>query len=137
MSSGRPAGRRATRLAQEVVDALAAPLTRPVLSVLVLLAYLLEVAALVAAIGVTQATTGRIVNRLTDAASTELRVVDTGGIQRTWTADRSTGDRLSALEGVSLAVPVRTFTAVSNTVTRLRSNDADGRQARRTLSRGI
>ncbi len=119
------------------MDALAAPLTRPVLSVLVLLAYLLEVAALVAAIGVTQATTGRIVNRLTDAASTELRVVDTGGIQRTWTADRSTGDRLSALEGVSLAVPVRTFTAVSNTVTRLRSNDADGRQARRTLSRGI
>ncbi len=136
ISGGRPVGRRATRLAQEVVDALAAPLTRPVRSVLVLLAYLLGVAALVAAIGVTQATTGRIVNRLTDAASTELKVVDSGGAERTWAVERSTGDRLGALEGVALAVPVRAFTAVSNTVTRLRSTGAAGRAAQEASFQG-
>ncbi|MDR1266216.1 MAG: ATP-binding cassette domain-containing protein, partial [Propionibacteriaceae bacterium] len=122
-------GRRRTRLGQELVDALATPLSRPLHSLLVLLAYALGVAALVAATGLTQTTTAQIVARLTDAASTELRVTDNqdtaadfptaAAALNSWAAARTVADRLEGLTGVAAAAPVRTFTVVGNTVLRL------------------
>ncbi len=123
-------GRRSTRLIQELIDAVHAPLGRPWRSVMVLMAYVLGIAALVGSIGITQATTASVVQRLTDAASSEVRVGDDGAPPQPWTSSdpgaaadwRSQVEAartLAALEGVLSAVPVRSFTAVGNTITRL------------------
>lgn len=134
---GSPEGSMTRRLLLEMADAVLAPLSRPVRALLVLLAYTLGVAALVGAIGVTQATTAKVVARLTDAASTELRVSDkaTDGAQP-WTQDDPTAAvawtssivqarKLDEVEGVATATPVRQFTAVGNRIQRLPSASGD------------
>lgn len=109
-----------SRYCQELSDALIAPLTRPLRSLLVLLAYVLGVAALVGATGVTSGTTGQIVLRLTEAGSNVIRVVDNSPTDDTWTGLDTQAREIAALEGVHHSVPVETFTTVSNTITRLR-----------------
>ncbi|MDR2380172.1 MAG: ATP-binding cassette domain-containing protein [Bifidobacteriaceae bacterium] len=148
-------GSRIRRIAQEVADAALAPLNRPLRTALVGLAYTLGIASLVAAMGITGATSAQIVTRLTSAGSQEIRITDTGAtqpdaalaegqadglgasgastglaqIEAIWSdADRK-ADALGELEGVAAAAPVRTFTAVNNTVTRLRQDSNDGTAA--------
>jgi len=115
-----PSGTRVGRVRQELADALRAPLSRPVRTLLVLLAYVLGIAALVGAMGVASSTTGQIVHRLTEAGSNQIRVVDTSPGSREWSYLDAQAGTLGRLEGVGAAVPVRTFTVVGNTVTRLR-----------------
>lgn len=123
-----------TRLFLELADAVRAPLARPARSALVLLAYVLGVASLVASLGLTQATTQSVVTRLTDAASREMRVIDTADLDQPWTPDDPGGRRawvaslvkarsLAGLEGVTQSFPVRTFTATGNRVTRFGGAD--------------
>jgi macrolide transport system ATP-binding/permease protein len=126
-----PRGRAWVRRALEFGDAIEAPLTRPVRSLLVLLAYVLGTAALIAAIGLTRATTGSVVAQLTKASSMELWVTGKASADQPWTAADPTADRswasagaaaarITRVEGVAAVFPVRTFTIQSNTVTRLR-----------------
>ncbi|MCL2783080.1 MAG: ATP-binding cassette domain-containing protein [Propionibacteriaceae bacterium] len=120
-SMSRLKTRRAVRLRQEIIDAMIAPLSRPLRSGLVWLAYLLGVAALVGAIGLTQSATGQIVNRLTDAASNQMRV-NSHAIDDPFLIDPVSPDAAPAivakLEGVTLAVPVRVFAAQGNVFAR-------------------
>ena len=115
-----PEGSVAARLVQEAGDALVAPLTRPVRFLLVLLAYVLGVAALVGAMGVMSGTTGQIVHRLTEAGSNQIRVTDTSPVDNSWSFLDGQARTLERLEGVHDAVPMKTFTVVSNIITRLR-----------------
>jgi macrolide transport system ATP-binding/permease protein len=110
------------RWGQELADAALATLSRPVRSGLVLLAYLLGVAALVGAVGLAQSATGQIVDRLTDAASNQVMVSTSAPGATDAFLDPTSTDgavaRASALDGVTLAVPVRTYGAQSNPITR-------------------
>ena len=104
----------------EVADALLTPLLRPLRSLLILLAYTLGVASMVASVGVMSGTTAQIVQRLTEAGSNLIRVVDTGQARGSWETLDGEAVTVSGLEGVRASVPVKTFTVVSNTITRLR-----------------
>jgi len=114
-----PSSRRSVVL-QHVGDALHAPLTRMTRSVLVVVAYILGVAALVGALGVMSGTTGQIVKRLTEAGSNRITVTDTSPADDSWAGIDSQARTLASIEGVADAVPLRTFTVVANTITRLR-----------------
>jgi macrolide transport system ATP-binding/permease protein len=112
-------GQTGTRLVQEFVDATAGMLRRPARSGLVLLAYVLGVAALVAAMGVMSSTSGQIVARLTDAGSSRLRVTDMDLTSAAWADSGDQAAQIEGMEGVVTAVPVRTFALLSNTVSRI------------------
>jgi len=118
----RPTGTRGARWAQELATAALAPLGRPLRAGLVLLAYLLGVAALVGAIGLAQSATGQIVARLTDAASSEIRV-SVANQDDPFITDPTLADGAAALAaklpGVALAVPVRTYGTQTNPPSRL------------------
>jgi macrolide transport system ATP-binding/permease protein len=141
-----PEGSRGRRVVQEVADAALAPLNRPLRTALVCLAYTLGIASLVAAMGITGATSAQIVTRLTSAGSQEIRITDKGAVQPDAALAQGRGDvaegesagvsvadvralwddadekaaALAEVEGVATAVPVRTFTPVGNTISRLR-----------------
>jgi len=116
-------GGRWVRWAQEVTTAGLAPLSRPLRSGLVLLAYLLGVAALVGAIGLAQSATGQIVDRLTSAASNQIQVTNSNDQNDPFIIDPTLPDgaavRASKLAGVTLAVPVRTYGGQANPLSRL------------------
>ncbi|MDR2619954.1 MAG: ATP-binding cassette domain-containing protein, partial [Propionibacteriaceae bacterium] len=105
----------------EVFDALKTPLLRPLRSALVLLAYVLGITSLTASLALTQSATGSIVERLTEAASNEIRVTTTES-DSSFLLDPTLSDgavsRLQKLEGVDTVVPVRTFGPQSNGITR-------------------
>jgi len=111
---------RSSATVQRVGDALTAPLDRMARSVLVVIAYILGVAALVGALGVMNGTTGQIVKRLTEAGSNQITVIDTSPIDGSWTVLDSQARTLAPIEGVHDSIPIQTFTVVANTVTRLR-----------------
>ena len=126
-----PSGRPTARYVQEIVDAVLAPMARPGRALLVLCAYLLGVAALVAGMGAAQSTTSQVVTRLTQAGSTQLQVYDSAAHDQPWTPSdpRAAGAwehslagaaRLGGIEGVEAVFPVRTFAASANRVSRLR-----------------
>jgi len=121
--AARPAGTRMVRWGQEIATAALAPLSRPLRSGLVLLAYLLGVAALVGAIGLAQSATGQIVNRLTDAASNQIQVTNPNDQNDPFIIDPTLPDGAAALaaklSGVTLAVPVRTYGPQANPISRL------------------
>jgi ABC-type lipoprotein export system ATPase subunit/ABC-type lipoprotein release transport system permease subunit len=116
-----PAGNVRTAHAMEVLDALKAPLLRPLRSVLVLLAYVLGITSLTASLALTQSATGSIVERLTEAASNEIRVTTTESDDN-FLLDPTLPDgaiaQLKAVDGVATAVPVRTFGPQANGITR-------------------
>ncbi len=70
--------------------------------------------------GVTSATAGNIVAQLTEAGSSEIWVTDGSPADPSWEHSLDQAARLARVEGVDTAVPVRSFTNVSNAVTRLR-----------------
>ncbi|MDR0837311.1 MAG: ATP-binding cassette domain-containing protein [Propionibacteriaceae bacterium] len=115
---------RRTKLWQEVIDAAMTPLARPLRAALVMLAYILGVAALVGAVGLTQSTTAQIVYRLTEAGSNEIRVTTPSTADWGYSLDFANIDAevatISALEGVDTAVAVRTFAPQSNLISRVR-----------------
>jgi macrolide transport system ATP-binding/permease protein len=115
---------RRVKLLQEVMDAVITPLARPLRAALVMLAYVLGVAALVGAVGLTQSTTAQIVNRLTEAGSNEIRVstnaISDWDYSFDYDAIYAEVATISALEGVEVAVPVRTFASNSNLIARTR-----------------
>ncbi len=124
------AGSRARACWQELMDALFAPLLRPWRTLLVFIAYALGAAALTGAIAITQSTTGSVVERLTQAASQEVRVIDTRAEGQPWTMSDPTAKnswatqekvaaQLRTIEGVTDAIQVRRFTPVSNHISRL------------------
>ncbi|MCL2490792.1 MAG: ATP-binding cassette domain-containing protein [Propionibacteriaceae bacterium] len=118
----RPGGVKTVRWSQELAAAVLAPLGRPLRSGLVLLAYLLGIAALVGAIGLTQSATGQIVTRLTDAASNQIQVtVNDPNDPFITDATRPDGAaaRAAKLDGVTLATPVRSYSGQSNPMSRL------------------
>jgi len=82
----------------------------------------LGVTALVGAIGLAQSATGQIVTRLTDSASNQVQVTMTNQ-NDPFLIDPTLPDgavaRTSHLNGVTLAVPVRTYGARSNPLSRL------------------
>jgi len=123
----RPGGTRAVRWAQEVATGALSPLARPLRAGLVLLAYLLGVAALVGAVGLAQSATGQIVARLTDAASSQV-IVQMSGEPGPFLLDPTLPDgaaaRAARLTGVILAVPVRTYGGAANPMSRLPGGDA-------------
>ena len=118
--SDLPMSSRRSAMLQQVGDALQAPLTRMPRSVLVVIAYVLGVAGLVGALGVMNGTTGQIVERLTEAGSNQITVADTSAADDSWGFLDSQARKLAGMEGVGDAVPLRTFTVVANTITRLR-----------------
>ncbi|MCL2782381.1 MAG: ATP-binding cassette domain-containing protein [Propionibacteriaceae bacterium] len=122
-SSLRPAGARLIRWVEEIASAALAPLSRPLRSGLVLLAYVLGVAALVGAIGLAESATGHIVQRLTDAESNQVQVNMPSLYDSPFLLDPTLPDgaaaRASKLPGVTLAVPVRTYGSESNILSRL------------------
>ena len=113
---------RAYLIRQEASDALLAPLSRPVRAGLVLMAYLLGVAALVGATGVMSGATGQIVHRLTEAGSNLIQVIDNSPPDNTWDTLNSQAHTIESLEGARATVPVRTYAVASNTITRLRGS---------------
>jgi macrolide transport system ATP-binding/permease protein len=72
----------------------------------------------------TQSTTQQIVTRLTEAASNEIRVSSTTDVDDPFILDPDSPTAAPALvkqlDGVAVAVPVRTFAAVGNLITRVR-----------------
>jgi|GEM_PF-213983 len=120
--AAHPDGTSPVRWGQELADAALAPLSRPIRWALVLLAYLLGVAALVGAVGLAQSATGQIVQRLTDAASNQVMVSTTNPAAQDDLLDPTLADgavaRAARLPGVTLAVPVRTYGGQSNPVSR-------------------
>ncbi|MDR2929369.1 MAG: ABC transporter permease [Propionibacteriaceae bacterium] len=86
---------------------------------LVMLAYLLGVAALVGSMGVVGSATGQIVARLTSAGSSQMRVVDASRSSSTWDVSSTRAGKISGLEGVVEVAPARTFTTTSNKISRL------------------
>ena len=111
---------RSSAFIQTVGDALSAPVTRLGRTALVVIAYVLGVAALVGAVGVMSGTTGQIVRRLTDAGSNQIRVVDSSPADDSWALLDTQARALERVEGVHDSIPLRTFTVVSNTITRVR-----------------
>jgi macrolide transport system ATP-binding/permease protein len=118
----RPVGKRRIRYFQEVADALFAPMARPVRSAFVVMAYVLGVTALIGAVGLTQSTTGQIVDRLTAAGSNEIRVSMDSQTPEAVFFDsldqRGAAQRLSKLTGVDVAVPFVRYVPDQNTVAR-------------------
>lgn len=120
---------RLTRWAQELVTAALTPFGRPLRTGLVMLAYVLGVAALVGAIGLAQSATGAIVARLTAAASNEIRVTMTDADSPFIRNPKLPGGavaRVAGLPGVTLAVPVRTYGPAANPLSRTPGGDGIG-----------
>jgi ABC-type antimicrobial peptide transport system permease subunit len=117
-----PGGSAALRWAREFADGALATLGRPVRTVLVVLAFVLGVAALVGALGLTQSAAGQLATQPTDAGDTQIMVrVSTPDTSADF-SDPTTHDgpitRIGDLTGVTLAVPVRDYTASSNPISR-------------------
>ncbi|MDR1214545.1 MAG: ATP-binding cassette domain-containing protein [Propionibacteriaceae bacterium] len=113
------------RLGLELKDAVMAPLARPGRWLLVVLAYLLGVAALVGAVGLTSSTTGQIVASLTAAGSTEIRVFSSRVDSAVFTDPYSSSapaQALADLEGIEATAPVITYSPSSTRITRLGSS---------------
>ena len=116
-------GTRRRRVFGVFADAVVAPLAKPGRWFLVVVAYMLGVAALVASVGLTSSATGRIVDTLTAAGSNEIRVFSSHNDDNTGFLDpvTSTGaaQRLGELEGVAIAAPLITYSSNGAFITRL------------------
>ena len=107
--------------------------SRPTRSMWVVLAYALGVAALVAALGLTNSARGTVVARLTAAGSEMVRVFPPGDEDSSSydpAAPQSSLQKLRELRGVAQVAPVRSYPGATNAVSRLaggKSSRFDGR----------
>ena len=111
-----------TTLHHEFKEAISAVVTHPRHIIWVLLAYVLGIAALVSAIGLTASTTGAVVTQLTAAGSSEVRIQPPASLPPErfhGTAPEDGLMRLQQLTGVDVVAPVSLHSATANRIERL------------------
>ncbi|MFV0406554.1 MAG: ATP-binding cassette domain-containing protein [Propioniciclava sp.] len=109
------------RFMAEVAEGVNGLLTRPVRGFLVMVAHVLGIAALVAAVGLTNSAHASVVGHLTTAGSDLVRVYPPAGAAADAgpVASDETLAQLASLEGVAVVASVRTYPSRENPVRRL------------------